>query len=108
MAAEMDPVWFRGRVAALPATGGSGGGKVDDTQQRLGALESSMTEVRADVSAIKATLPHLATKADLQQMRAEIKEEIGGMRTELKSEIGGVRAELKAEIGEVRAELKSE
>jgi hypothetical protein len=49
---------------------------IDDIFNRLRALESAVTEVRVRVSAIAATIPYLATKADLI-------EEIGGVRPRL-------------------------
>jgi multidrug efflux pump subunit AcrA (membrane-fusion protein) len=45
-----------------------------------------------------------ATKADLGDMRAELKSDIAELRAELKSDI----AELRAELAEVRAELKAD
>jgi hypothetical protein len=82
--------------------------ETDDLAARVGRLEVIAADTRADVAFIKATLPHLATKADLADLRTELKSEIGGVRSELKSEIGGVRSELKSEIGGLRSELKSE
>jgi len=109
MATVMDPVWFRSRAAASQGTSGSGGGKVEDkdTQQRLGAVESSLAEARADGSAIKATLLHLATKADLKEvigtLRAEFEVKIGALRVHFETKYG----ELRAEIGSLRTEMRS-
>lgn len=38
---------------------------MDDVLKRLGSVESNVADIRAKVSGIEATLPHLATKADL-------------------------------------------
>jgi len=38
---------------------------MDDVLKRLGAVESTVSEIRTQVSAIAAILPHLATKADV-------------------------------------------
>jgi hypothetical protein len=50
---------------------------VEDILRRLGVLESSVTEIRADVGtmrvdvgAMKAHLPHLATKAEISHLEA--------------------------------------
>ena len=45
---------------------------MDDVLRRLGVVEALVSETREDVSAIKATLPHLATKADINATGAEI------------------------------------
>ncbi len=47
---------------------------MDDVLRRLGVVESLVAETREDVSAIKATLPHLATKADVVATKADINE----------------------------------
>jgi hypothetical protein len=71
MASIIDADRFRARQAARGA-GGSDGGNVDDVLRRLGAVEALVTETRVDVGAIKATLPHLATKAELREVRSDI------------------------------------
>lgn len=45
---------------------------MDDILRRLSVVETSVAEIRADVSAIKAILPHLASKADVADMKADI------------------------------------
>jgi hypothetical protein len=70
MATIIDPERFRDK--AMRGAGGSDGGNVDDILRRLGAVESLATETRADVSAIKAVLPHLSTKADLSSLETKI------------------------------------
>ena len=54
-----------------------------------------------------ATKPDIADlRADVADLRAELKGEIAELRTELKGEIAELRAELKGEIAELRTELK--
>lgn len=48
---------------------------------------------------------NLATKADLSELRAELKDEIASLRTELKGDNAALRIELKGEIATLRAEL---
>jgi hypothetical protein len=43
----------------------SGGGGMDDILKRLGAVETTVSEIRTQVSAIAAILPHLPTKSDV-------------------------------------------
>jgi hypothetical protein len=52
----------------------------------------------------EADLSELATRADVDELKAEI----GGLRVELRSEIAAVRTELKHEIAQVRTDLKDE
>ena len=47
-----------------------------------------------------------ASKADLNEAKAELKAEITGVRSELKADLNEAKAELKAEITGVRSELK--
>ncbi|MEJ1961550.1 MAG: hypothetical protein WDO56_08410 [Gammaproteobacteria bacterium] len=62
---------FRDRAAARSA-GGSDGGNMDDILKRLSVVESLVADTRADVSAIKAVVPHLATKADLSGLKSDL------------------------------------
>jgi hypothetical protein len=60
---------------------GSGGGGVDEILKRLGNVETYVSELRSQVAAILATIPHLATKADLKDGIAEVKTMIADNRT---------------------------
>jgi hypothetical protein len=62
---------------------GSEGGDMDDILKRLGAIESSVSGLRAEVSAIAAIIPHLATKGDIGDLRSETRTDIGLLRAEL-------------------------
>lgn len=85
---------------------------MEDIMKRLGTVESALSEIKVQVagiaSMIASVMPHLATKSDISELRAELKADIGELRAELKADIGGLRAELKGEIGGLRAELKSD
>jgi hypothetical protein len=84
------------------------GGCVDDFLRRLGNVEADVTELKVQVGGILVILPTLATKADLAELKAELKTDIGSLRTELKTDIGGLRTELKTDIGGLRTELKTD
>ena len=45
---------------------------MEDVLRRLTSVEEAVCELRVDVSAIKATLPHLATAASLNIVKADI------------------------------------
>ena len=76
--------------------------------RRLGNIETDVSALKVQVGSIVTMLPFLATKADIADLRTELKTDIGGLRTELKTEIGGLGAELKSDIGGLRTELKSD
>ena len=70
---------------------------MDDTQKRLGIIETTLAEIKAflanvatkteleqlrgEVREIKAVLPHLATKADLEAVKASVKVDIEAVKT---------------------------
>jgi predicted nuclease with TOPRIM domain len=79
-------------------------------------FNARLARVEVDVAAIKATLPHLATKADLGALKAEFGElrgefgELRGEFGELRGEFGELRGEfraLKAQFGELRGDVGS-
>lgn len=80
--------------------GGGGGAMLDDILKRLAAVEQGLSELRAQVSAILAVIPHLVTKADLEGVRGEVqgvRTEVQGVRTEVqgvRTEVQGVRTEV--------------
>lgn len=45
------------------ANSGGGGGNGVDLEHRVYTTERDVAEIKADIASIKATLPHLATKA---------------------------------------------
>ena len=57
----------------------------------------SALDIERRLTAIEATLPTFATKADIHSLRTDIQ----AMRTEWKSDLG----EMKAEFGEMKADL---
>jgi hypothetical protein len=77
------------RARAGKSNSGGGGG-MDDVLKRLGAVEETVSETRSHVSGIVAVLPHLATKADVSEVRVEI--------ASVRIEVAAVRVEV-AELG---------
>ncbi|WP_431262031.1 hypothetical protein ACQ859_17760 [Roseateles chitinivorans] len=107
-----------GRVALH---GGQGPAVIEEQTMPVNPYESSTAEraARSDpeliarVQAIETVLPTLATRAQLEQLRGEMKEGLGAVRVELKEEAGTLRAEMKdgfaavnETIGALRAEMK--
>ena len=62
----------RSTVSTSSVGSGSGGGDVDDILKRLGNVEIHVSELRSQVSAILAIIPHLATKADVADVKADV------------------------------------
>jgi hypothetical protein len=62
----------RGTASDSSVGSGSGGGDVEDILKRLGNVETHVSELRSQVSAILAVIPHLATKADVADVRAAV------------------------------------
>lgn len=61
---------IRGKARAYYGPGDGGG--MDDILKRLGAVEESVSEIKAAVSGLTSTMPHLATKADVQSVETSI------------------------------------
>jgi hypothetical protein len=51
---------------------GSGGDNVEDILKRLENVETDVSQVKSQVSAILAIIPHLATKADVSALETAI------------------------------------
>jgi hypothetical protein len=80
---------FRGNSPVLTGSGGNDGGPLDDVLKRLSALETS-------VASIAAILPHLATKADINGLRADIS---SGETSVIKWMVGTVLAGMALAFG---------
>jgi len=63
---------FRTGPGSSADSGGNNGGTVDDILKRLGAVESSVSDLRTHVGSMAAVMPHLATKADVSSLEASI------------------------------------
>jgi hypothetical protein len=74
---------------------------VEDILKRLGNVESHVSELRSQVSAIGAIIPHLATKADVSDVRAAV----GQVGADLAASVGQVKADLAASVGQVKGDL---
>ena len=68
---------------------------------RLEALmEKNHALIRADIADLKTEL-----KQDIVNVRTELKQDIANVRTELKQDIADLRTELKQDIANVRSEM---
>ena len=71
----------RNTVSNSSVGSGSGGGDVEDILRRLGNVATLVSELRAQVSAILAIIPHLATKADLADAVGSLKADVAAAET---------------------------
>jgi hypothetical protein len=62
----------RSTVSNSSVGSGSGGGDVEDILKRLDNVETHVAELRSQVSAILAIIPHLARKADVAAVETTI------------------------------------
>ena len=97
---------------AVPRKSGGSGGNMDDVLKRLGAVESSVSELRVQVSGIAATM---ATKDELNRLQAQV----GGIAAtipylatnealnEIKATLPSLatKADVKADILTLRADM---
>jgi hypothetical protein len=65
--------------------------RTDRLEARLGHIEETAVRIEATLA---ATLPHLATKAELANLRGELAGGTNRLRSDVTSEIGKLRAEL--------------
>jgi len=88
-------------------------------EARVSRLEDDMREVKATSARTEASvarieamlhavLPHLATKADIAELRSETKAGIADLRTETATEFAALRADTMAGIADLRAETKAD
>lgn len=64
------------------------------------ATRSDVDGIRADIADLRSEL-----KGDITAVRSELKTDIADLRLELKGEIAGLRSELKGDISDVRSDL---
>ncbi|MEO5373157.1 MAG: hypothetical protein H7840_02630 [Alphaproteobacteria bacterium] len=71
----------------------------------LSRLEPRVAEMHGFIT---ATMPHLVTRTELAEARADIRSEALALRSESKSDLAGLRSEIRDEITALRTELKED
>ena len=86
----------------------------DGMERRVFALESfavetnkELRDIRERLISIEATLPHLATKADLAILRSDMKAEMSTMKSHMKAEISTLKSDMKAEISTLKSGMNA-
>jgi F0F1-type ATP synthase membrane subunit b/b' len=77
------------------------------------AIESAFKEADKDLLEKVATKKDLealkaATKQDIANLRAEVREDIANLRAEVREDIANLRAEVREDIANLRAEVREE
>jgi phage-related minor tail protein len=78
-------------------------------ETRVFRLEADVSGVRESLARIEAVLPHLATAAQIAEMRAELagtREDLGGQISDLRADLGGQVSDLRADLGGQISELR--
>jgi hypothetical protein len=78
---------------------------VQDIKATLGQMVPML--VRID-SMLSATLPHLATKAEVAELRTELKSDMANLRAEVKSDMASLRSEVKSDLANLRADIQAD
>ena len=63
------------------------------------------TPIEERVARLEGGYEHLATKADVESLRADFKADIGAARADFKADIGAVRADFKADLVAVQTDI---
>jgi len=56
---------------------------MDDVLRRLGSLEKDVSEIKINVAAIAAQIPHLATKAEVMAVKTDLTAQVMAVRVEI-------------------------
>jgi hypothetical protein len=84
-------------------------------EDRVARLEVDMQDVKSVLSRLEpmvvridttltATLPNLATKAELADMRSDLAKDISGLRTEISQEISDLRTGVSKDVSDLRTD----
>ena len=76
--------------------------------RRLQAAGASEELAEAAADEVNGAVSGLATRADLEVLRAEIRAEMQAFRAEMRADMQAFRAEIRADLQELRAEFQKE
>jgi len=81
---------------------------MDDILRRLHTVETTVSDIRTDVSALTAAIPHLATKADVAAVKGSLEANIAELKGGLEADIAEVKGSLEADIAELKGSLEAD
>jgi hypothetical protein len=77
-------------------------------ESRVFRLEEDMGGVRESLARIEAVLPHLATAAQVSDLRADLGTDLGGRISDLRADVGGQISDLRADMGGQISDLRAD
>ncbi|HBQ4749051.1 TPA: DUF1640 domain-containing protein [Escherichia coli] len=78
----------------------------DKLERRIERLESDLSLMRHDLATLAERTTHLSTKADVAEMKGELKAGIAHLKGELKADIAHLKGELKSDAANLKSEFK--
>jgi hypothetical protein len=90
-----------------PRGPGDGGG-MDNLEKRVTNLEGDVKVIREDLTTLTVRSESFATKADVADIRAEMAEMRGELRTEMAELRGELRSEMSKQYGEINTALSTQ
>ncbi len=81
---------------------------MDDILNRLGAVESHLSDIRVQVNGLAGLIPHLAAKADIGKLEARMTSEVGRLETKMTSELGRIETQMKSELEPFETKMTDE
>jgi hypothetical protein len=73
--------------------------------ETLGRVEAAQSATAANLAALTATVPHLATKAEVAGLRGDLTTEIANLRGQTTTEFASLRGEMLTGFSELRREM---
>jgi hypothetical protein len=77
---------------------------MDEVLKRLGAVELSVSEIKTQLTTV---LPHLATKAELEKLRADMNTGFGDLRADMNTGFGALKADMNTVFGVLKADMNT-
>ncbi|EIX3565222.1 DUF1640 domain-containing protein [Escherichia coli] len=66
----------------------------DKLERRIERLESDLSLIRHDLATLAERTTHLSTKADVAEMKGELKSDAANLKSEFKCDIANLKAEV--------------
>lgn len=85
--------------------GDSGGGMSDKLERRIERLEGDLSLTRNDLATLAERTTNLSTKADVGEVKGELKCDIANLKGELKSDTANLKEQIKSDINNLKGEL---
>ena len=91
---QIDETPVEARIAKLESDVGYVKDVLDDIKLNVKAANDSIAALQVDVGGIKATLPHLATKADLKETEGSLNARINSVEGSLSAKLNAMETKI--------------